>query len=145
MWDHFFPLLFPKDSESLKILDIRLREVGAKRPLNRRTDRHTDTRTDISNYRKHRPRGPMLWKQEIGIGCLGFVTITEENLKRESCCLREVLNKLGWLDLCIRYQKLGKLDEVALLVTDPPCANSTILHSQPSLSINISIYLTVKV
>ena len=34
MLDHFFPLLFPKDSESQKILDIRLREVGAKRPLN---------------------------------------------------------------------------------------------------------------
>ena len=34
MFDHFFLLLFPKDSESLKILDIRLREVGAKRPLN---------------------------------------------------------------------------------------------------------------
>ena len=34
IWDHFFPLLFPKDSKSLKILDIRLREVGAKRPLN---------------------------------------------------------------------------------------------------------------
>ena len=34
MLDHFFPLLFPKDSESLKTFDIRLREVGAKRPLN---------------------------------------------------------------------------------------------------------------
>ena len=33
MLDHFFPLLFPKDSESLKILDIRLWEMGAKRPL----------------------------------------------------------------------------------------------------------------
>ena len=32
--DHFFTLLFPKNSEYLKILDIRLREVGAKRPLN---------------------------------------------------------------------------------------------------------------
>ena len=30
MLDHFFPLLFPKDSESLKILDIRLQEVGGK-------------------------------------------------------------------------------------------------------------------
>jgi hypothetical protein len=30
MLDHFFPLLFLKDSKSLKILDIRLREVGAK-------------------------------------------------------------------------------------------------------------------
>ena len=34
MLDHLFPLLFPKDSESLKILDIQLWEVGAKRPLN---------------------------------------------------------------------------------------------------------------
>jgi hypothetical protein len=34
MLDHFFPLLFHKDFESLQILDIRLREVGAKRPLN---------------------------------------------------------------------------------------------------------------
>ena len=33
MLDHIFSLLFPKDSESLKILDIRLWEVGAKRPL----------------------------------------------------------------------------------------------------------------
>ena len=68
VWDHFFPLLFPKDSESLKILDIRLWEVGAKRRLNgtskvdRHTDRRTDRRTDKSTYRKHRPRGPMLWK-----------------------------------------------------------------------------------
>ena len=54
IWDHFFPLLFPKDSESLKILDIRLREVEAKRPLNgtskvkthRQTDRQTDRRTN---------------------------------------------------------------------------------------------------
>ena len=67
IWDHFFPLLFPKDSESLKILDIRLREVGAKKCLNgtskvnRRTDKQTDKQTDISTYRKHRPRGPMLW------------------------------------------------------------------------------------
>ena len=30
IWDNFFPLLFPKDSESLKFLDIQLREVGAK-------------------------------------------------------------------------------------------------------------------
>ena len=37
--DHFFPLLFPKDSESLKILDIGLREVGAKRPLKKTENR----------------------------------------------------------------------------------------------------------
>ena len=60
IWDNFFPLLFPKDSESLKILDIRLREVN--RQTDRQTDRRTDRRTDKSTYRKHRPRGPMLWK-----------------------------------------------------------------------------------
>ena len=32
--DHFFSLLFPKDSENLKSLDIGLWEVGAKRRLN---------------------------------------------------------------------------------------------------------------
>ena len=52
MWDHFFTLLFPKNSESLKILDIRLREVGAKRrfngtsKVNRRTDKQTNRQTD---------------------------------------------------------------------------------------------------
>ena len=52
MLDHFFPLIFPKDSGSLKILDIRLREVGAKRPLNgtskvnRQTHGQTDKHTD---------------------------------------------------------------------------------------------------
>ena len=48
-WDHFFPELFPKDSESLKILDIRLWEVGAniyisaymRKGTNRQTDRQT--------------------------------------------------------------------------------------------------------
>ena len=39
IWDHFFPLLFPKDSEPLKILDIRLREVGARRPLKKTENR----------------------------------------------------------------------------------------------------------
>jgi hypothetical protein len=47
MLDHFFPLLFPNDSESLKILDIRLWEVGAKRPLNgtSKVNRQTHTQT----------------------------------------------------------------------------------------------------
>ena len=52
MLDHFFPLLFPKDSESLKIFDIQLREVGAERPVNGtskvngQTDKQTDGHTD---------------------------------------------------------------------------------------------------
>ena len=52
--DLFQTKMFTKDSESLNILDIRLRKVGAKRRLNgtsnvntrtnRQTDRHTDRR-----------------------------------------------------------------------------------------------------
>ena len=34
IWDHFFPLVFPMDSENLKGLDIGLREVGAISRLN---------------------------------------------------------------------------------------------------------------
>ena len=51
--DHFLPLLFPKDSKFLKILDIRLWEVWAKRRLNgtskvnRRTDGHADGHFDL--------------------------------------------------------------------------------------------------
>ena len=29
------------------------------------TNRRTDTQTDISTYRKHRPRGPMIWKSFV--------------------------------------------------------------------------------
>ena len=63
------PLLFPKDSKSLKILEIGLQEVGPKRGLSEHTDTrtegHTDRQTDKSTYRKHRPRGLMLWKDLI--------------------------------------------------------------------------------
>ena len=60
MLDHFFPLLFPKDSESLKILDIRLQEVGAKRPLNStsKVNRQTDTPTDRRTFRLIESIGP---------------------------------------------------------------------------------------
>ena len=64
MLDHFFPLLFPKDSKSLKILDIRLCEVGAKRPLNgtskmnRQTDGRTNKHTDRRTFRLIESIGP---------------------------------------------------------------------------------------
>ena len=64
MLDHFFPLLFPKDSEYLKILDIRLWEVGAKRTLsgtskvNRQTHRWTDKHTDRRTFRLIESIGP---------------------------------------------------------------------------------------
>ena len=46
------PLLFPKDSESLKILDIHLWEVGAKRHLNgnSKVNRHTNRQTDGQTF-----------------------------------------------------------------------------------------------
>ena len=63
MLDHFFPLLFPKDSESLKILDIRLREVGPKRPLNgtsksEQTDKRTNKHTHIWTFQLIGSIGP---------------------------------------------------------------------------------------
>ena len=64
IWDHFFPLLFPKDSESLKTWDIQIREVGAKRPLNgtskvnRQTDRQTNRQTHRRTFRLIESIGP---------------------------------------------------------------------------------------
>ena len=47
MVDHFFPLLFAKDFESLKILDIRLRELGGKKTVKQYLkSEQTDTLTD---------------------------------------------------------------------------------------------------
>ena len=49
IWDHFFLLLFPKDSKYLKSLDIWIWEVGAKRPLNgvKKCDGQTNKQTNI--------------------------------------------------------------------------------------------------
>ena len=64
------PLLFPKVSESLKILDIRLWKVGAKRRLNgtSKVNRQTDGQTD-----KQTDGGPMLYVLYVPISkCLNF-------------------------------------------------------------------------
>ena len=47
MGDHFFLLLFPKDSESLKFLDIQLWEVGGQIHLNGTLKVNTQTNTQI--------------------------------------------------------------------------------------------------
>ena len=52
IWDLFFPLLFPKDSESVKILDIRLREVGAKWPLKKTENRRRSKKSEKSGEKK---------------------------------------------------------------------------------------------
>ena len=104
LWDHFFPLLFPKDSESLKILDIRLWEVVAKRRLNgtSKVNWRTDRKTDISTYRKHWPRGPMLWKGLAG--SKAQLSILTKSLLEKNCtknCLQKFVFKhqyfLGYL------------------------------------------------
>ena len=63
MWNHFFPLLTPKDSESLKTLDIRLREVGEKRPLNgtSKVNTQTDRQTQILTFWLLESIGPEGW------------------------------------------------------------------------------------
>ena len=62
---HFFPLLFSKDSESLKTLDIQSNKKMFKRYLkSEQTDGRTDTRTDILTYRNNRHRGPILKKKD---------------------------------------------------------------------------------
>ena len=62
MLDHFFPLLFPKDFKNIGHPTLG---SGDKKTVKRylkseQTDTQTDRQTDIWNYRKHRPRGPML-------------------------------------------------------------------------------------
>ena len=53
IWEHFFPLLFPKDSEKLNGLDIGRQEAGAKRPVN--GVRNTDTKKSCS-VRQNSPK-----------------------------------------------------------------------------------------
>ena len=70
IWDYFFPLLFPKDSEYLKSLDIGIQKVGAKSLFNKEEKMwRTDKNTGISTYRKNQPRGPILWKTEDKRSC----------------------------------------------------------------------------
>ena len=60
-----FPALFPKDSESLKSLETGLREVCAQEAW-KKTDVFGDrqTKTDISTYRKNRPKGRFFEKEQ---------------------------------------------------------------------------------
>ena len=70
IWDHFFPLLFPNNSKSLKNVGHPTSRSGGKETFKRylkseQTHRHTYTHTHIWTNRlieSNRPRGPMLWK-----------------------------------------------------------------------------------
>ena len=88
MGDYFFPLLYPKDSESLRIMDIRLREVGAKRPLNgtstsEQTDRQTDRQTHMwTNWliESIGPEGRCFENKDFGIwvrGCVQYEMLVQ--------------------------------------------------------------------
>ena len=65
--DQFFPLLFPRDSENLKSVDIWLWEVGAKRPLNR--VRKTNTKKSCS-VRQNSPKTNFFWRSD----CTPFIS-----------------------------------------------------------------------
>ena len=56
--DHFFPLLFSKDSENLKSLHIGLRKIGAKIPL--KGVRNTNTRKTCS-VRQNSPQNKLFF------------------------------------------------------------------------------------
>ena len=65
-WDHFFSLLFPKESESLKILDIQHWEVGGKKTFkhylkSEHTDRQTHTQTNTWKFWLIKIIGPEGW------------------------------------------------------------------------------------
>ena len=60
--DHFFPLLFPKGSKNQKSLDIRLWEVGAKRPLN--GVRNNDTKKSCS-VRQNLPKNKLFLRVDF--------------------------------------------------------------------------------
>ena len=106
MLEHFFPLLFPKDSESLKILDIRLREVRAKRRLNgtskvntqtdRQTDRQTDGQIDLKKASAQRADALkiILWEE---IPYLGF-----ESLQLALLCFNQRRTVSNMLQMSIR-------------------------------------------
>ena len=70
IWDHFFPLSFPKNSESESENFGHLTlGSGGKKTFKRyykseQTDGRTNTRTDILTYRKNPTRGPIFWKKE---------------------------------------------------------------------------------
>ena len=134
IWDHFVPFFSPKDSESLKILDIWLWEVGAKRRLNgtskvnRRTDGHTDTQTDrqtdILTYRKHRPRGQMLWKFELNFSsftwssiCSGKMNLDIKMKLKLDCQFHSLVNNHDYVKGdYFDWQKYGYLSKVWIYI-----------------------------
>ena len=69
-------------------MDIRRWEVGAKRRLNGTSNRRTNRQTDISTYRKHRPRGPMLWKS-VNLFKITLVPKSPNWLQAPVCLLKK--------------------------------------------------------
>ena len=70
IWDQFFPLIFPERFRISKNIWHPTLGSGGKKMYkcylkSEQTDRQTHRQMDISTYRKHWPRGPMLWKSCI--------------------------------------------------------------------------------
>ena len=83
---HYFS---PKDSESLKNLDIRLWKVGAQRRLNgtskvnTRTDGHTDRRT-FQLIESIGPEGQCF--EKLGMGIPNHACLEARELVHDICC-----------------------------------------------------------
>ena len=63
-------IIFPQGFRISKNIGHLTSGSGGKKTVKRylkseQTHKHTNRQTDISTYRKHRPRGPMLWKSRI--------------------------------------------------------------------------------
>ena len=66
IWDHFFPIFFPQGFRISKNIGHPTSGSGGKKTVKRYLkSEQTDRRMDKSTYRKHRPRGPMLWKLKM--------------------------------------------------------------------------------
>ena len=69
IWDHFFPLIFPQGFWISKIFWQPPLWRGGKKTfkwyLKKRTHTLTDKHMEKLTYRKHWPRGQMLWKSNI--------------------------------------------------------------------------------
>ena len=119
----FFPLLFPKDSKSKNIGHPTLGSGGTKtvkwylksEQTHRQTNKHTHM--DISTYRKHQARGPMLWKT---------------SQESQNAALR-ILHQLSMLSMCLR-----SLSHNGVLFTCVPCcagANCRIWSAKHKLTL----------
>ena len=119
--DHFFTLLFPKDSKYLKNIGHSTAGSGSKKTFERylkseQTDTRTDGQTDKLTYRKHRPRGPMLWKYTRAVYFWKLETRNKKIIWKIHIELFQFLfvftfqwqNESWYMELSVRFRRTNK-------------------------------------